>query len=84
MSSNVSEVTTSAYVMLRGGLTVRVEAVDLLLDLERRGVRLTRDGDSVLLNAPAAAVTDSDRASIKQHKVHLLALLDYCEGEVVQ
>jgi hypothetical protein len=83
--SIVSEpVSAKSFVMLRNGPTVRLEAVRLVLDLEARGVRLQRDGDDVVISAPASQVTNDDRTRLRQFKPHVLALIDYCTREAVQ
>lgn len=64
------------FVTLRGGMIVPTAAVLLALDLERREIRLTRDGDA-LLAGPADQLTADDYVAIRQWKSHLLLLLDY-------
>ncbi len=71
----------SVCVTLRGGLVVHLAAIELLLDLERRGVQLTCDDDGVLFYAPADHVTDADRIAIKQHEAHIATLIAYCDQE---
>jgi hypothetical protein len=66
------------YVCLRGGLTVPVEPVKLLLDLERRGFHLTRDGSDIVIQ-PFSLLTDEDRDALRRWKPHALALLAYVE-----
>ena len=72
---------TSDYVVLRGGLTVPVAPVLVLLDLERRGFGLERDGDSILVR-PYSRLTDHDRAALSAWRPFVLALLDYTAPEV--
>jgi hypothetical protein len=69
--------------MLRGGLTVRIEAVRLLLDLEARGVRLEADGCDILIRS-GSPVTEDDRQALRRFKGHILALLDYVASEYLQ
>jgi hypothetical protein len=69
--------------MLRGGLTVPVDPVVLLLDLERRGFRLWRDGDDIVLE-PWSQLTEADRASLARWKAHVLSLLTYIPTVTVQ
>jgi hypothetical protein len=74
----VSEpLTAGSFFWLKNGPVVRVEAIALLRDFEQRGIRLERDGDYVLVHAPANHVTAEDRATIRRFKAHVLALLDY-------
>ena len=84
MSSPVSEpLSAASFVMLRGGLSVRIEAVRLLLDLEARGVRLEADGNDILIRS-GAPVTEDDRQAPQRFKGYILALLDYVASEHVQ
>ncbi len=70
------------FVCLRGGLCVPVTPIELLLDLESRGLTLSRDGDDLLISPPGR-LTDDDRTALRRWKPHLLALVDY-EPEAVQ
>lgn len=72
----------SDYVMLKGGLSMPVAPVLLLLDLEARGLHVDRDGDDLTVS-PGDQLTDTDCREIRRWKVHLLALVDY-EPETVQ
>lgn len=65
------------FVVLRPGLIVSREALEAVLDLEQRGVRLTAQPDGAILAAPRTALTDADRASVKRWKFHILAILAY-------
>jgi len=83
--ANVSETLSARlFVTIGRGLTVRLEAVQLLLNLESRGVKFTTDHGDIVFHAPAKAVTDEDRAALRRFKPHVLALLDYCEREARQ
>jgi hypothetical protein len=66
----------SDFVMLKGGLTVPAQALDVVLDLEARGVRLEADGDFILVR-PKDKLTDADRAAVTRWRTHILALLTY-------
>lgn len=50
-------------------------ATDLLDDLERKGVRLTRQSNGVIHVSPASRLDDDDRARIRAHKASLIVLL---------
>lgn len=67
---------SSNFVMLRGGLTVPVVALQLALDLEAHGLHMDVDGD-VLTIGPRELLTDADRALIRRWKPHLLAIVAY-------
>lgn len=71
------------YVSLRGGLTVPLEPLLLVLDLEARGFRLVPDGDWIIV-APFSQLTDDEQQLLRRWKFHVLALLDYRAPEVLQ
>jgi len=70
----------SDYVILRGGLAVPMAPIRLLLDLERRGFRLEREDDALVVE-PGQLLSDEDCASIRHWKRHLLALIAYQADE---
>jgi hypothetical protein len=57
-------------VMLTGGISVPVNAYLLALALEARGVRLSSDGEDILVG-PRDLLTDADRRAIRELKPHL-------------
>jgi len=67
-----------SLVALKHGLTVPVDAVRLLCQLEIRGLNVRRDGDDLVVG-PRQHLTDADRAAIRRHRDHLLALVTYCD-----
>jgi hypothetical protein len=69
----------SRLVTLRGGVTVPVFALDLLLDLERRGFDLQVDADKVVIY-PGSKLTATDRQAIAANRDHLQVLIKYCEA----
>lgn len=71
----------AGYVVLKGGMAVPVAPVLLLLDLERRGFLVERDGGDLVVG-PDSQLTDADRAALRCWKAHALALLDYVPPEV--
>ena len=52
-----------------------MNAATLLRDLTDRGVRLTRDGDSLRVRAPRGTITDDLREALLEHKPAILDLL---------
>jgi len=73
--------TSDGYVVLRGSLALPVAPVLLVLDLETRGFRLSRDGEDILIQ-PFSKLTADDKQSLKMWKRHVLALLDYQAPEI--
>jgi hypothetical protein len=65
------------YVYLRGGLTVPRPALELALDLERRGFHMRLDEHQQFEIEPHAALTESDRARIGRWRLHLAAVFGY-------
>lgn len=70
---------SDAYVTLRNGLTVPVEALRLAWALEDRGATLAVAGEDTLLVKPRGLLTDADREAIRRWKLHLLALALYSD-----
>jgi hypothetical protein len=68
---------SSDFVALRGGLTLPLPAVELAIDLERRGLQLRVEKGDVLCVGPRDRLTDEDRAALRRWKAHVLALLTY-------
>lgn len=71
------------HVFLKGGVVVPVEPVTLLLDLERRGFYLARDGGDVIIQ-PFSRLTDEDKADIRKWKPEVLTLLSYVAPDMTQ
>jgi len=67
----------SDLVVLRGGFSVSAVAYVTLLDLERRGIEVRRDGPDLLVR-PRESLTVGDRALLRAIKPDLLRLIDYC------
>jgi hypothetical protein len=65
------------YVYLRGGLTLPIEPVRLVLDLEARGFSLTRDAEDVVTVRPASRLTAEDREALTRWREHVRALVRY-------
>jgi hypothetical protein len=74
--------TASETVVLRGGLSVSLPALQLLWALEDRRLTIRLDDDGGLLVGPRTRLTNADRAAIRQHRDELVALVRYCD-EVV-
>jgi hypothetical protein len=71
-------------VLLAGGLALPVEPILLALELEQRGLQLSREGADTLVVQPHQDLTTEDRERIRRWKHHLLALVDYRAPEVAQ
>ena len=70
--------TASSLITLNGGLTVSLDALQLLLDFESRGCTVKVEEGSLLVG-PKWLITNAERDRIRLHKAELLALVDYCE-----
>ncbi|HEY0875204.1 MAG TPA: hypothetical protein VGD94_17145 [Vicinamibacterales bacterium] len=68
------------YVSLPSGLTLPLAAVRLVLDLEARGLTITRDGDHILIRPPGR-LTEDDRTALRRWKAHVLALIDSLDAQ---
>jgi hypothetical protein len=64
------------FVVLKGGLTLPLAALQLAWELETRGLHFTVDGDELLVG-PRDLLTDADRCRIRRWKLHLLAIASY-------
>ena len=69
-------------VTLKNGPTVRVEPVELLLDLEARGFKVYTDNGHDVLVSPASKLQPDDAENLKLWRTHVLALLSYTPPEV--
>jgi hypothetical protein len=54
-----------------------MNAFTLLTTLNARGVRLSREGDRLVTDAPAGLLTADDRRIMAAHKADLFAVLDF-------
>ena len=68
----------SEAVTLKGGMVVRLTALQLLWRLEARGLNLEREGNQLAVS-PRQFVTEGDRRDISEHRDELLQLVDYCD-----
>lgn len=69
------------FVTLRGGLVLPVPALQVALDLERRGCTLRMDEQQDVIVDPNPALTEMDWAAIHRWRRHLAAILRYeCPG----
>ena len=75
-ASSPSDPFADRFVTLRGGPIVPAPAFLLLLDLERRGCSVERDGRALVIGRVPGSRTD--RTAIRRWKWHLLMLLAYC------
>jgi hypothetical protein len=65
------------FVSLRGGLTVPRPALELALDLEARGFRLSLDGAKQIVVEPLEKLAPADLAAISRWRHHVAAIVDY-------
>jgi hypothetical protein len=67
-------------VVLSNGLSVPVDALRLLWQLEDRGLCIRVDGDGLAIG-PRERLTDEDRALIRRWRDDLLAVVVHCERQ---
>jgi TubC N-terminal docking domain len=77
LKSTTDDVETET-VILKGGLSVSLDALRLGWRLEERGVTLRPDGDGLAVG-PRGLLSDEDRGQIRTHRDELLALVRYVE-----
>lgn len=70
-------ISESAHVLLRGGVSVPCEALQLLLDLERRGLEVSTEPDGLKVR-PRERLTAEQVEAIRRHRDALIALVSYC------
>jgi hypothetical protein len=64
------------HVVLRGGVTASIEALNIGWRLEARGFQLTAEDDRLYVH-PYYRLTDDDLHDIRQHRDELLRLVQY-------
>jgi hypothetical protein len=74
---------SEAFVTLRGGLIVPVDALKLAWSLEDRGGIFLVENDELIIDGPAGLLTDRDRAAIRRWRNHLKAIATYQAPEVI-
>jgi hypothetical protein len=84
VSASASEGIANAFVVLKGGLTVPLEALQLAWALEGRGATFAVDGEDLIVEGPRSFLTDEDRAAIRRWQGHLKAIASYRVPEVVE
>lgn len=70
--------TATETVMLKGGLVVSVDALQVLWSLESRGFEISEAHD-LLVVGPKGQITPEDDQAIRAHRDELLLLVRYCE-----
>jgi hypothetical protein len=84
VSAPVSEGIATAFVVLKGGLTVSLQALQLAWALEDRGATFTVDGDDLVVDGPRGFLTEDDRVAIRRWRAHLKAIASYRVLEMVE
>jgi hypothetical protein len=69
----------SELVVLKGGHAVPLPLLQFCWQLEDRGILLALDTDGSILAKPASRLTDTDCATIREHKPALVELLAYVD-----
>jgi hypothetical protein len=60
VNASASDGVAPALVVLKGGLTVPLEALQLAWALENRGARFTVDGIELVVDSPCVLLTNAD------------------------
>jgi hypothetical protein len=84
VSASDSEGLAIAFVVLKGGLTLPLEALRLAWALEDRGATFAVDGEDLVVDGPAGFLSEDDRTAIRRWRVHLKAIATYHPPEVVE
>ena len=71
------------FVVLKGGLTVPLEALQLAWALEDRGATFAVDGEDLIVEGPRGVLTTEDRIAIRRWREQLKAIASYLASEVV-
>lgn len=71
-------------VLLKGGLAVPLDALQLAWSLEDRGATFTVDGGDLVVEGPPGFLTDIDRVGIQRWRDHLKAIASYRAPAVVE
>ncbi len=83
VNASASEKSATEFVVLKGGLTVALEALQLAWSLEDRGATFAVDGEDLIVEGPAGLLTDENRTAIRRWRQHLKAIASYRVSEVV-
>ena len=84
MNAPASEGIRSAFVVLKGGLTVPLEALRLAWALEDRGATLAVEGEDLVIECPRGLLTEEDCAAIRRWRLHLKTIATYHAPEAVE
>jgi hypothetical protein len=83
VSASASDIIT-AFVMLKGGLTVPLDVLRLAWALEDRGATFAVEGDDLVIDGPLGFLTEDNRVAIRRWRLHLIAVATYHAPEVVE
>jgi hypothetical protein len=84
VSASASEGVATAFVVLRGGVTVPLDALRLAWALEDRGATFAVEGDDLVIDGPLGFLTEDNRVAIRRWRLHLIAVATYHAPEVVE
>jgi hypothetical protein len=84
VSAPASEGIATTFVVLKGGLTFPLEALQLAWALEDRGATFAVDGIDLVVDGARGLLTDADQVAIRRWKRHLMALATYWPPKVVE
>lgn len=84
MSALASDTIASSFVILKGGGTVALEALQLAWALEDRGATFAVEGDDLVIESPRGLLTEDDCAAIRRWRLQLKTIATYRAPEVVE
>lgn len=84
MSVPASDTVAVAFITLKGGLIVPLEALQLAWALETRGAIFAVEGAELIIEGPSGFLAEEDRAAIRRWRDPLKAIAGHRAPEVVE
>jgi hypothetical protein len=84
VNASASEEVATAFVVLKGGITVPLEALQLAWALEDRGATFAVEGENLVVEGPRGFLTEPDLAAIRRWRAHLKAIAAYDAPQVLE
>jgi hypothetical protein len=84
VNASASEGVATAFVVLKGGVIVSLDALQLAWALEDRGATFAVEGEDLVVEGPQGFLTEDDRAAIRRWRGHLKEIACYRVPEVIE